>query len=308
MSTKFSIPVQFHSPKIERILPHDAFLECLCTGFKFAEGPIWLPAEDSLVFSDISGNTMYRWNSQSGVSVYRRPSGYANGNTIDLFGRLVTCEHGNRRVSRTELDGSVVTLSSHYQGKRLNSPNDVVVRADGSIYFTDPPYGLTAEFGVPGKNELDFQGVYRVSPAGHTLTLEGEDFQTPNGLAFSPDERLLYIDDTERMHVRVFEVKPDGSLGKSRLFAEFDPNLGPGWPDGLKTDIEGNVYVTGPAGIWIFNPEGEVLGVLEMPVTVTNMNWGGNDRRDLYITAATETFVDGAVYHVKLAIPGYTHS
>lgn len=308
MSTKSSISIRLKSPKIERIVPHGTVLECLCTGFKWAEGPIWVPAENSLLFSDVSGNTMYRWNSRSGVSVYRSPSGYANGNTLDQFGRLVTCEHANRRVSRTEPDGSIITLSSHYQGKRLNSPNDVVVSTDGYIYFTDPPDGLTAEWGVLGKKELDFQGVYRISPEGEALTLEVQDFQTPNGLAFSPDGQLLYVDDTDRMHVRVFQVRHDGSLGKGELFAEFDTGLGPGWPDGLKTDIKGNVYVTGPAGIWVFDSEGEVLGVLEMPVTATNMNWGGADHRELYITAATETFVDGAVYRVKLAIPGYTGS
>jgi sugar lactone lactonase YvrE len=247
----------------------------LAGGFKWAEGPLWLAEEEALLFSDISGDTIYKWGRINDISVYRQPSNYANGNSIDLSGRLITCEHASRRVSRTEVDGSIVTLAFHYENRRLNSPNDVIVRSDGSIYFTDPPYGYTEHMGTNGQRELDIQGVFRISPVDFAITLEVSDFQTPNGLAFSPDERSLYVTDTDLMHIRVFEVQPDGSLANSRIFAELDSKMGPGWPDGLKTDNRGNIYVTGPSGIWIFDSMGSLLGILNMPETATNLNWGG---------------------------------
>ena len=230
MSQIHTVTIKQKSPEIDRVIPHGAMLEELATGFKWAEGPIWIPDKDELVFSDVSGNAMYKWkpskrilgSGRSTTSIFRQPSGYANGNTLDRQNRLVSCEHANRRVSRTESDGSVVTLCSHFEGKKLNSPNDIVVRSDGSIYFTDPPDGLTADWGVPGVRELDFQGVYRLRPNTTKPILEVADFQTPNGLAFSPDERTLYIDDTDRQHVRAFDVAHDGSLSNGRVFTEFE--------------------------------------------------------------------------------------
>jgi len=284
------------SSEFRRIVPEDAQVEQLGTGCQFTEGPVWVAAWGMLMFSDIPANKMKRWIPELGITNFRVPSGKSNGLTLDKRGRLIACEHANRRVSRTELDGAVVTIASHYEGKKLNSPNDVVVKSDGSIYFSDPPYGLTAEYGELGERELDFCGVYRLSPDGKTLTLLVDDFAAPNGLAFSPDESLLYIDDTERMHVRVFDVKEDGTIANGRIFAEESGEGGA--PDGMKVDSEGNVYVTGPGGIWVFNPTGEHLGTIELPEGPANLAWGDNDWKTLYITATT------SLYRIRLNIKG----
>jgi gluconolactonase len=282
---------------LARIVPEGAKLERLATGFMFTEGPIWDAANGCLFFSDIPGNKMRKWTPGKGIEVFREPSGKSNGLTLDKKGRLLACEHANRRVSLTEKDGTVVTIADRYEGKRLNSPNDVVVKSDGSIYFSDPPYGLTAEFGVLGEQELPFQGVYRFSPDGKTLTLLVDDFEKPNGLAFSPDESLLYIDDTDRVHVCVFDVNPDGTISNGRVFAELEGNE-EGNVDGMKVDSEGNVYVTGPGGISIFAPSGEKLGRIDMPEVSANMAWGDDDWNSLYITAST------SLYKIRLGIEG----
>lgn len=299
----FPVSISLKSLEITRIVPDGSVFELISSGFKWAEGPIWIPDEQALNFSDVVGDTIYRWNEKAGLVKFRQPSGMANGSTIDVQGRILTCEHANRRVARTEKDGTIVTLASHFEGKKLNSPNDVVVRSDGTIFFTDPPDGLTETWGIPGVKELDFQGVYRISPTGD-LHLEIKDFQTPNGLAFAPGEKQLYIDDTDHMHVRVFDVNTDGSLSNGKVFAELDAALGSGWCDGLKTDMEGNVYVTGPGGIWIFSSSGKRLGVLETPETATNMNWGGEKKQDLFITTSTEDFKGSAVYRLHLNVSG----
>ena len=298
------LPISHRSRGLDQIIPSDPLLERLAGGFKWAEGPLWLLNKQCLIFSDISGNTIYQWEDHRGLTLFRRPSSYANGNSLDLQNRLVTCEHAARRVSRTDSDGRVITLASHYEDKRLNSPNDVVVRSDGTIYFTDPPYGFSDKMGGRGRRELDFQGVYRLSSPEHSLILEVSDFQSPNGLAFSPDECCLYVADSDRMHIRVFDVQRDGSLTNSRIFVELDPKIGPGWPDGIKTDTACNVYVTGPSGIWIFDSKGELLGILEMPETATNMNWGGVNRNEFYITTATEAFRGSFLYRLKLNARG----
>ncbi len=217
------------------------------------------------------------------LEVFRQPSGNSNGLTLDLQGRLIACEHSNRRVSRTEADGSVIPLATHYQGRQLNSPNDVVVKSDGSIYFTDPPYGVQ-----PEERELDFQGVYRIAPDG-TLALLVDDFERPNGLAFSPDERILYVDDTARRHVRAFDVLPDGTLVHGRVFAEMQ-SPATGGPDGMKLDVEGSLYVTGPGGTWLFDPDGRHLGTLVTPELPANLAFGDGDRCTLYITARTSVY------------------
>ncbi len=285
------------NPEFRCIIPEDAHIEQLGTGCQFTEGPVWNAADGYLLFSDIPANQMKKWTPTEGITNFRVPSGKSNGLTFDKQNRLVTCEHANRRVSRTEADGTVVTIASHYEGKKLNSPNDVVVKSDGSIYFSDPPYGLTAEFGELGEQELDFCGVYRLSPDGETLTLLVDDFSRPNGLTFSPDESILYINDTERMHIRVFDVKEDGAIANGRLFAE-ESGEEEGAPDGMKVDSEGNVYVTGPGGIWVFNPAGAHLGTIATPERAANLAWGDSDWKTLYITATS------SLYRIRLNIPG----
>ena len=276
------------SPKLLDLIDANAELEQLGTGCEFTEGPVWHSEGKFLLFSDIPANQMKKWTAEEGITNFRVPSGKSNGLTYDKQGRLVTCEHANRRVSRTEPDGTVVTIASHYGDKRLNSPNDVVVKSDGSIYFSDPPYGLTADYGVEGEQDLDFQGVYRLSPDGQTLTLLIDDFDRPNGLCFSPDESILYIDDTERLHIRAFDVQPDGTIANGRIFAEEEGD--DGVPDGMKIDAHGNIYLTGPGGIWIFDASGEHLGVLQTPERAANLGWGGDDWSTLFITASTSLY------------------
>lgn len=267
--------------------------EKIAGGFIFTEGPVWSP-HGYLLFSDIEGNRIYRYDPSANgdnVSVWRENSGNSNGNTLDRQGRLVTCEHGNRRVSRTEHDGSVITLANSYNGKRLNSPNDVVVKSDGTVYFSDPPYGIQ-----PEQREQPCNGLYRIKADG-VLELLRDDFDRPNGLAFSPDESILYVDDSPRRHVRAFDVQPDGTLTNSRIFADMD-HPQPGSPDGMKLDVEGNLYVAGATGIWVFTPEGEHLGVVTTPERPANCAWGDADRQTLYVTART------ALFRIRTNVPG----
>ncbi|MBN1640867.1 MAG: SMP-30/gluconolactonase/LRE family protein [Anaerolineae bacterium] len=270
-----------------------AEVERVASGFQFTEGPVWVP-DGYLLFSDIPANTIYKWApGAEGVEVFRRPSGHANGLTLDRAGRLVACEH-DRRLTRTEPDGSITTLAESYQGKRLNSPNDVVVRSDGSIYLTDPPYGLPNQ--GEGR-ELPYNGVFRLAPDG-TLTLLDDSFERPNGLAFSPDERVLYVDDTSRGHIRAFDVGADGTLSNGRVFAELKRPGADGAPDGMKVDLHGNVYCTGPGGIWVVAPSGSVLGVIEIPEAPANLAWGDADLKTLYVTART------GLYRIRLTTGG----
>jgi len=284
---------------LQAILDDNTQVEKVADGFEFTEGPLWHP-QGFLLFSDIPANTIYQWTPKEKSKIFRRPSGNANGNTLDREGRLLSAEHSNRRVSRTLEDGRVVTVASQYKGKRLNSPNDLVVKSDGSIYFTDPPYGIKSE-----QEELGFYGVYRITPDG-TLTLLVRDFVRPNGIAFSPDEKKLYVDDSEKGHIRVFDVKPDGTVENGRIFAELkDPNKS-GVPDGMKVDQEGNVYSTGPGGVWVFSPSGNLLGKIAVPEVATNLAWGDSlrdssasrDYKMLYITAGN------SLYRIRLKIPG----
>ena len=265
-------------------------VEKLVGDFDFIEGPVWHP-DGFLLFSDIPGNTIYKLVPNEQPEVFRSPSGNANGNTFDLEGRLITAEHSNRRVSRTEHDGTVITIASEYEGKRLNSPNDLVVKSDGSIYFTDPPYGIQ-----PKQEELGFYGVYRIAPDG-TLTLLADDFVRPNGIAFSPDETKLYVNDSQTGNIRVFDVKPDGTLESGRIFAELKDSTKQGVPDGMKVDVQGNVYSTGPGGVWVFSPSGELLEVIEVPEVAANLTWGDNGNQTLYITATN------SVYSIPIHIP-----
>ncbi|NJL51574.1 MAG: SMP-30/gluconolactonase/LRE family protein [Hydrococcus sp. SU_1_0] len=277
--------------KLEEILAPNTQVEKLAEGFKFTEGPVWHP-DGFLLFSDIPANTIYKWQPDQKIAVFRQPSGKANGNTLDRSQRLISAEHGNRRLSRTEKDGQIVTLASHYQGKRLNSPNDLAIKSDGSIYFTDPPFGIE-----PEQEELGFYGVYRLAPDGKLILLV-KDFVRPNGIAFSPDETKLYVNDSEKGHIRVFDVQSDGMLAKGKLFAKLKPSSEEGAADGMKTDIKGNVYSTGPGGVWIFSPNGDLVGIIETPEPPANLAWGDSDYQTLYITARH------SLYRVRLQIPG----
>jgi len=282
----------FH-PKFYSIMSEESKVERIATDFQFTEGPVWNAHDGFLLFSDIPGNQIFRWSPEGGVTVFRKPSGNSNGLTYDKDDRLLICEHGNRRLARIEEDGGYTVLADKLQGKHLNSPNDVVVRSDGKIYFTDPPYGIK-----PEQQELSFQGVFSLDPDSKELTLLADDFNRPNGLAFSPDEEVLYIaDSSERRHVRAFGVNPDGTLSNSYVFAEIRSKE-PGNPDGMKVDIEGNLYVSAAGGIWVFSGEGEELGVIRTPGTPANCAWGEPDWRTLFITART------SLYRVRLVIPG----
>jgi gluconolactonase len=265
-------------------------IEEVAAGLEFTEGPAWHP-DGYLVFSDIPASTIYRLG-RHGLEVFRRPSGNSNGLAFDPQGRLVACEHGNRRVSITRDDGTVVPLADHYGGKRLNSPNDVVVRSDGAVYFTDPPYGVEAD-----QRELDFQGVFRVTPDG-ALTVVAGDFVKPNGLCFSPDESLLYIADTELHQVRVFDVAGDGTLAGGRVFFQVSAPAQLR-PDGMKVDAEGNLYVAGFDGVWVIAPDGRHVETWPLPIRLSNLAFG-DDGLSLYITARP------VVYRVRVRHPGAT--
>lgn len=272
--------------------------ERLVSGFEFVEGPAWHPTRQCLVFSDIIGDAMYVWRESGPLAVFRRPSHRANGNTWDREGRLLTCEHATSRVSCTDPHGSYEVLASHFDGRELNSPNDIVVRRDGTIYFTDPTPGRTARFGIERPQDLDFQGVFRLQPGSGVLTLLIDDFSKPNGLCFSQDESLLYVNDTDRQHIRVFDVRADGTVAGGREFATTD-GVEPGVADGMKIDSTGNVYCCGSGGIHVFDAAGALRGVIETPEVAANFTWGGPDLTDLYVTART------SLYRLHMKIPGY---
>lgn len=288
--------VAIRDSRMERIVSPGEQLARLGTDFLFTEGALWHPEDGFLLFSDMPGNVMRRWDEASGIQVVRDPSNMSNGLTYDRQGRLLACEHATSRVVRFEPDGSQTVLASHFEGKALNSPNDVIVKSDGSIYFSDPIFGRLEFYGVPREPELDFRGVYRIAPTGE-LSLIARDFGQPNGLCFTLDERQLLINDTERGHIRIFDVAADGTLANGRLFAE-PVGDEPGVPDGMKIDSEGNVFCCGPGGIHVFTGTGECLGVIRIPEVCANFTWGGPSLDTLFVTAST------SLYAIKLKIPG----
>src|SRR5712691_1312342 len=257
---EYPMPIEQFAPELERIISLSEPIQMLADGFGGpqgpAEGPVWWKDGGYLLFSDIHNNRRMKYTPGQGVSVFQEPTNRANGLTRDLKGRLVACEHDSRRVTRQELDGSLTVIANNFQGRRLNRPNDVVVKSDGSIYFTDPNHNI-----VPEQWDLQFPGVYRVTPDLGTMTLVTDTFVAPNGLAFSPDEKHMYINDTRRGHIRVFEMLPNGLLAKQtdRVFADLTGSE-PGVPDGMKVDSAGNVYCGGAGGLWILDPQGKKLG------------------------------------------------
>jgi gluconolactonase len=282
------------------LVPPDRQLTRLCTGFRFTEGPVWSAGGQYLLYSDIPANVRWRWDEATGATEARRPSNKCNGMTYEADGSLLVCEHLSSRVVRERAGGPAEVVASHYQGRRLNSPNDIVASDDGAIYFTDPTYGRTAEFGQQRDPDLPFRGVFRVRPGGAEPDLVISDMGQPNGLCFAPGESLLYVNDTTGAFIRVFDVLADGSVGAGRTLCSGigtgkagDPN-----PDGMKCDERGNVYVTGPGGVWVIDPDGTPVGVLEVPEKVGNLNWGGAGWRSLFICAST------SVYRIDLEVSG----
>ena len=281
--------VETRDERFRQVVGEDAPVEELATGFDFTEGAVWNHVDGYLIFSDMPGNVMRKWTAADGIQVFRRPSNMANGNFYDLQGRLITCEHATSRVTRTEHDGSITVLASHYDGKELNSPNDVIVKSDGSIYFSDPSFGRMEYYGVARDTELDIRGVYRLDPDSGDLTLLVDDFDQPNGLTFSLDERHLFINDTMRAHIRVFDVAADGGLSNGRVWAELTGERD-GLADGMKIDSEGNLYTAGPGGVQVFAPDATCLGVIYVPQGVANFTWGDADLRSLFINAGTSLY------------------
>jgi gluconolactonase len=271
--------------------------ERLARGFMFTEGPQWDPRRQRLLFSDIPGNAIFEWSDAAGVQLFRKPSDMANGLTWDREGRLLCCEHATSRVTRIESDGSISVIASAFEGMELNSPNDIVVKRDGGIYFTDPTYGRREYYGVLREPVLGFRGVYRVEPDGARITLLADDFAQPNGLCFSIDERHLFVNDTERMHIRAFDVAGDGTLRNDRIWAELYGE-GAGAPDGMKIDSAGNLYCCGPGGIHVLDRCASSLGVIRVPTYVANFTWGGEDMKSLFITATHN------LYRIRVRVPG----
>ena len=290
------MPIEKHAPGLDRIVDENQQIEELASGFGGdtgpAEGPLWWHEEGHLIFSDIGNNRRMKWSSREGCSLFYEPTNEANGLTRDRQGRLIACEHLARRVTRWEHDGSLTVVANNYKSRRLNRPNDVVVKSDGSIYFTDPGLGRI-------ESELDFCGVYRVSPDLGSIHVLVWDFVVPNGLAFSPDERILYVNDSRRGHIRAFDVEESGLLAMAtdRVFATLEGDR-IGVPDGMKVDVEGNVYCTGPGGIWIFDRDGAHLGTIATGAQTTNVAWGDDDWQTLYFTTWS------TLGRIRMNIPG----
>ncbi|MCE7966522.1 MAG: SMP-30/gluconolactonase/LRE family protein [Nitrospira sp. NTP2] len=300
-------------PALDAIIAPGSQLEKLAGGFLFTEGPVWVPAtaiaSGYLLFSDPNANAIYRWSPEGQVSVFRAKSGYSgfnigeyhqpgsNGLTLDKQGRLTINQHGNRRVIRVEPRGNITVLADRYEGKRLNSPNDLVYQSDGTLYFTDPPFGLPKVFDDPGK-ELSFSGVYCVKD-GH-VKLVSTDLDAPNGIALSPDEKTLYVNNwnDKRKVILRYDVKAGCTLSNGMLFFDMTNAPGDDALDGLKVDQQGNVYSTGPGGLWIISPEGKHLGLIKGPEDAHNMTWGDDDGKTLYITALT------GIYRIRMNIAG----
>jgi len=319
----FSQDVQRLDPALDELVPSDAKLDRVATGFnKWLEGPVWT-REGTLLFAEIPSNNIDQWIPGKGASVFIHPSGYkgsapykgpepgSNGMTLDAKGRVTVAGHAGRTVWRLEsLDphAPVTVLADSYQGKKLNSPNDLVYKSDGSLYFTDPPYGLATQSDEDSEKELKVNGVYRIRgaleqktgtpPDPGKLDLVIKDMTRPNGLAFSPDEKFLYVADSGKRIWMRYPVQPDGSVGDGAVFLDASSDPAKGAPDGLRVDVKGNIYSAGPGGVWIISPEGKHLGTIKVPEVVSNVAWGDPDGKTLYITAST------SLYRIKLDVYG----
>jgi gluconolactonase len=289
--------LEVRNPELHDLIAPDAPIERIAGGLAFTEGPVW--RNTHLLFSDIPNQRIVRWHRRpEGPELTTYATGMSNGLTLDRQGQVLAAEHGGRRVTRVADDGTRTVLAEQFQGKRLNSPNDLVIKSDGSIYFTDPPYavqpstpGMPRPAGwwaapIPGK-ELPYNGVYRITPDG-TLHLLVDDCALPNGLAFSPDESVLYVDDSAHRHIRAFDVRPDGTLTNSRILLDMSSE-DPGVPDGLKVDVHGNVFCTGPGGVWVCHANGVLLGRILLPELPANLAWG-EDGSVLFLTARTSVY------------------
>ena len=299
------MPLDIRHPHLTHLVSTDAVLDPVVGGFDFLEGPIWHPGEQAILFSDIMGNSIYRWSEAEGLTKLRCNSYLANGNAFDRAGRVVTCEHGTSRVTRSDFNAvdpltneGLEVLATHYEGKQLNSPNDVIVKSDGAIYFTDPGSGRSPVHGIPRERELDFCGVYRLDPESGELTLLTDKIVWPNGLCFSADESQLYVNDSRSFNIWRYEVAADGTLTDGEIWAE-TTGAGAGVPDGMKIDSAGSVWCCAQGGIHIFNSEATCLGVIRTPEQAANLVFGGDDLRMLYVTATT------TLYQLRVEIAGY---
>lgn len=279
-------------PAFGRFVLGNAPVKQLVTGFDWVEGPVWFGDAKCLLFSDIPNNKIMRWSPESGISVYTAQSSYANGHTRDQVGRLISCEHGTRRVTRTEHDGSITIIADSFNGKPLNSPNDVVVKSDGTIWFTDPHYGIMTNYEGFAAAQENPCVVYRVTPETGQVDVMIDDMNCPNGLVFSPDERLLYVADTGRMHssdpqhIRVYDCATDGKVSRGRLFHTVDT----GCADGIRVDTDGNLWSSAGDGVHCIAPDGHLMGKILVPEVVSNICFGGRAKHELYITATTSLY------------------
>jgi len=281
-------------PRFDQLLLPDSQLVRLTTGATWSEGPVYFSADDSVVWSDIPNNRLLRWSERDGLSVWRSPANFENGHYLDLAGRLLSCEHGRRCISRTEEDNSVTILVDRYEGKRLNSPNDLVVKSDGSIWFTDPPYGILSDReGYKAESELGDNYVFRLDPETGDLTIVTNEIEEPNGLAFSPDESLLYVADTSAAlrnegnhHIIQFDVVGGREVRNGRLFAEINPGLA----DGFRLDMHGNIFTSALDGVHVYTPKGTRIGKIAVQEKVANLTFGGAGRNRLFITASTSLY------------------
>ncbi|AXC12526.1 Gluconolactonase [Acidisarcina polymorpha] len=323
-SSSMSAPtVERLDPALEAIVPDRATLEKVAGGFTWTEGPVWIPA-GYLLFAEIPSNSIRKWTPGGEVSLFLQPSGYkgsspyggpepgSNGMTLDERGRLTVAGHARRNVWRLEQIDSkaqITILADNYQGKQLNSPNDLVYKSDGSLYFTDPPYGLRTQKDNDPAKQLQMNGVYRipgatdqkpgVPPSRNKLQLLIQDLPRPNGIVFSPDEKYLYVNNSEPKKIWMrYTLKADGTVTDGKLFFDASSDPRPGSPDGMKVDVQGNLYSAGPGGVWIFSPDGKHLGTIDVPEKVGNVAWGGADSKTLYITASS------SVYRIALNVPG----